>query len=227
MVGTRTSGRRCARGRAPPRWTAMETRTPVDDAAPPASGQRPGLPATFFSLEELLLLPNVLSFLRLPLAAIFPFAARSKGSALAVLALAGLTDVLDGFVARERGEVTATGAILDPVADKAFALSVVVTLVAQGKLPRWGIPALLSRELLEAPLLFWVLSRPPARNASKEPGADQRARDDRVRSSSVSGKAATVAQFAAVMAALELPAALPAALAVVAVAGTAAGILYW
>jgi CDP-diacylglycerol--glycerol-3-phosphate 3-phosphatidyltransferase/cardiolipin synthase len=98
-----------------------------------------------------------------------------------------------------------------------FALSVVSTLVAQGKLPRWGIPALLAREILEAPLLFWVLSRPPR---SRGPGPG-------VRSASVSGKVATVAQFAAVMAALELPAALGPALVVAAATGTAAGILYW
>jgi cardiolipin synthase (CMP-forming) len=206
----------------------MENRTPADDGGPSPPGQHPtpGLPASFFSLRELLLLPNVMSFLRLPLAALFPLAARSKGATLTVLALAGLTDVLDGFLARERGEVTATGAVLDPIADKVFALSVVTTLVAQGKLPRWGIPALLAREILEAPLLFWVLVRSPESRA-QDAGEDARAEGAGVRSSNVPGKVATVAQFAAVMAALELPAALPPALVLAAVTGTAAGILYW
>src|SRR5262249_51569745 len=97
-------------------------------------------PPGFFSPKELLLPPNLVSALRLPLALLFPFAARSKGQALAVLALAGLTDVLDGWLAREKRQVTPTGAVLDPIADKAFALSVVGTLIAQGKIPRWGIP---------------------------------------------------------------------------------------
>ena len=176
----------------------------------------PRTPEGFFSARELLLPPNVLSLLRLPLAAIFPFAAGSRGGALLVLALAGVTDVLDGYLARRDGQVTATGAVLDPIADKVFALSVVSTLIAEGRIPRWGIPALLAREILEAPLLFWVLRRP-----REEGGQPVEVQSMRL------GKLATVAQFAAVMAALELPAALPAALSVAAVLGTAAGVLYW
>jgi cardiolipin synthase (CMP-forming) len=175
-------------------------------------------PPGFFSAEELLLLPNVLSFLRLPLAVLFPLVAGSRGKALAVLAAAGLTDVLDGWLARRDGQVTATGAVLDPIADKAFAFSVVATLLAQGKIPRWGIPALLAREILEAPLLVWVLLR------VREEGDSQRVSQVRANQP---GKMATLAQFAAVMAALGLPAALPAALAVAAVTGTAAGVAYW
>lgn len=179
-------------------------------AAPPT-----GTPPGFFSREELLLPPNVLSALRFPLALIFPFVAGSKGKAVAVLALAGLTDVLDGFLARRNGQATATGAVLDPIADKVFALSVVGTLIAQGRIPRWGIPALLAREILEAPLLAWVLLE----QSEGAPAPEVRA--------NVPGKIATSAQFAAVMAALELPAALPAALVASAVAGTVAGVAYW
>jgi CDP-diacylglycerol--glycerol-3-phosphate 3-phosphatidyltransferase/cardiolipin synthase len=173
-------------------------------------------PPGFFSSKELLLPPNVVSALRLPLALLFPFAARSQGTALLVLALAGLTDVLDGWLARENQQVTSTGAVLDPIADKVFALSVVGTLIAQGKIPRWGIPALLAREILEAPLLLWVLRET---RAGKAPVPEVRA--------NVPGKLATVAQFAAVMAALELPEALPAALAAAAATGTVAGVAYW
>lgn len=98
----------------------------------------PRTPAGFFSAQELLLPPNLLSMLRLPLAAIFPFAAASEDGALLVLALAGVTDVLDGYLARRDRQVTATGAVLNPIADKVFALSVVSTLIAQGRIPRWG-----------------------------------------------------------------------------------------
>ena len=173
-------------------------------------------PPGFFSREELLLPPNVMSALRLPLAVLFPFAARSKGQALAVLALAGLTDVLDGWLARENGQVTATGAVLDPIADKAFALSVVGTLIAQGKIPSWGIPALLAREILEAPLILWILVE--ARDGTA-PTPEVHA--------NLPGKLATTAQFAAVMAALEAPAVLPLALVASAVTGTIAGVGYW
>jgi cardiolipin synthase (CMP-forming) len=176
----------------------------------------PRTPAGFFSAKEILLPPNLLSLLRLPLAAIFPFVAGSRNKALLVLALAGLTDVLDGYLARRGAQETATGAVIDPIADKLFALSVVGTLVAQGKIPRWGVPALLAREILEAPLLVWVLLRPP-----EEGNAPVEVR------SMTPGKMATTAQFAAVLAAMELPAALPAALAAAAITGTVAGVFYW
>jgi len=175
-------------------------------------------PPGFFSAKELLLPPNVLSALRLPLALAFPFASRchSTRPALTVLALAGLTDVLDGWLARRNGQSTTTGAVLDPIADKAFALSVVATLVARRKLPLWGVPALLARELLEAPLLGWgLIARPQEQREVNEVTAN------------MPGKMATMAQFAAVMAAVGAPALLPAALAVAAVTGTAAGAMYW
>jgi CDP-diacylglycerol--glycerol-3-phosphate 3-phosphatidyltransferase/cardiolipin synthase len=190
-------------------------RDPPIEAGSPESPSPPSL-AGFFSTKELLLPPNLVSALRLPLALLFPFAARSQGKALAVLALAGLTDVLDGWLARESRQVTATGAVLDPIADKVFALSVVGTLIAQGKIPRWGIPALLAREILEAPLLLWVLLEAHEGTA---PIPEVRA--------NVPGKLATVAQFAAVMAALELPEVLPAALLASAATGTVAGVAYW
>jgi CDP-diacylglycerol--glycerol-3-phosphate 3-phosphatidyltransferase/cardiolipin synthase len=90
------------------------------------------------------------------------------------------------------------------------------TLVAERRIPRWGIPALLAREILEAPLLAWVLLR---RGTRGEEVSEAR--------SNVPGKVATVAQFAAVMAAIEAPAALPAALVCAAVTGTVAGVAYW
>jgi CDP-diacylglycerol--glycerol-3-phosphate 3-phosphatidyltransferase/cardiolipin synthase len=170
-----------------------------------------------FSAEELCKPPNLMTLLRVPLALAFPFAAGSRTRALTVLALAGLTDVLDGYLARHSGELTATGALLDPIADKVFAISVVSTLVAQGKLPCWGIPALSAREVLEAPLFLYVLHE--ARRGSPPPVTGVRALR--------AGKLATVAQFAAVVTALELPALLPLMLVVAGVTGTVAGIAYW
>lgn len=174
-------------------------------------------PPGFFSAGELLLFPNVLSLIRLgPLAVAFPFAAREKGEALKVIALAGVTDVLDGWLARVTGKTTATGALLDPIADKVFATSVVGALLARGKLPVWGIPALLAREILEAPLFAWM--------ALAHPEQEREVTDVRA---NVTGKLATVAQFAAVMAAIEAPVLLPAALGAAALTGTLAGISYW
>ncbi|MFO0760605.1 MAG: CDP-alcohol phosphatidyltransferase family protein [Byssovorax sp.] len=165
---------------------------------------------------DLLRAPNLLSLARIPLGALFPFVSRSVPASLAVLAAAGLTDVLDGWLARRTHTETALGAIIDPVADKVFALTVVVTLAADGRLPWWGIPALLGREILEAPLIAYVLIR---RHREREPVGETRA--------NLPGKVATVAQVVTVILAIAAPSLLGAALVVTAIAATAAGVLYW
>lgn len=170
-----------------------------------------------FVAEDLLLPPNLVSLLRLPLAALFPLAARSKRTAVGVLMLAAATDVLDGWLARTRGQQTATGAVLDPIVDKVFALSAMGTLVARGALPRWGVGALLAREALEAPLLAWALFA--GRPTNGEDMTEVRA--------GVAGKVATTAQFLAVFAAIEAPSLLPAVLGTAAITGLVAGVMYW
>jgi CDP-diacylglycerol--glycerol-3-phosphate 3-phosphatidyltransferase len=56
-------------------------------------------------------------------------------AACAVFLLAAAGDVLDGMVARQRGEVTAWGKVLDPVVDKALYLSLLALLTILGKVP--------------------------------------------------------------------------------------------
>lgn len=167
-------------------------------------------------LRDLALLPNLISYTRLPLGALFPFVADRPLPALAVLAVAGITDVLDGWVARRSGRASATGAVVDPICDKAFALAVVVTLVAQGRIPGWGIPALLVREALELPLALWIGLSPRFRGARLETAR-----------ANIPGKLATTVQFAAVLAAITWPAMLEATLVAAALSGLLAGISYW
>ena len=178
---------------------------------------RPRVPPGFFSLGELLLAPNVVTGTRLVLALAFPLVAGSTPAALLVLLGAAGSDVLDGWLARRGGRVTATGIILDPIADKAFALSVVATLLAERKLPAWGAPCLLVREILEAPLLAWMLFE----------HSSSRTSDLREVGATGPGKLATVAEFVAVLLAVTAPWALTPALVVAAVAGVAAGVGYW
>jgi CDP-diacylglycerol--glycerol-3-phosphate 3-phosphatidyltransferase/cardiolipin synthase len=168
------------------------------------------------SARDLKLPPNMVSLARIPLAVIFPFVVVSPGAAFAVLLAAALTDVVDGYLARKNNQVTALGALIDPVADKAFAVTVVVTLIATRLLPLWAVPALLVREIFELPLVLWVL-------------ATRRSRDKSVvkASANVLGKLATVIQFGAVMSALAWPEALETLLGLAAVAGAFAGVAYW
>jgi cardiolipin synthase (CMP-forming) len=169
-----------------------------------------------YRLADFALLPNILSALRLPLAAVFPFVIENSRIALGVLVMAALTDLLDGWLARRSGHVTALGAVIDPIADKVFATTVVVTLLIHQDLPLWALPALLAREILEAPLVLWILLSRSFRGQRK---ATARA--------NLPGKLATAVQFVAVFSAIAIPYLLDVALVAAAIAGSLAGASYW
>ncbi len=70
------------------------------------------------------------------------------GGALAVFAVACVTDALDGLIARLLKQQTELGAFLDPMADKLLILSAFVTLVYLGKLPIWLVIIVISRDAI-------------------------------------------------------------------------------
>jgi cardiolipin synthase (CMP-forming) len=130
--------------------------------------------------------------------------------------LSAVTDVLDGWLARRTGQLTAVGAVVDPIADKVFAATVVITLLSHRRMPTWALPALLTREILEAPLVVWVLLSRKFRGARR---AEARA--------NVPGKLATTVQFVAVLAAIAAPDLVEVALVAAAAVGLLAGLSYW
>ena len=73
---------------------------------------------------------------------------RQGGAALALFLLAGITDGLDGLVARSWKQKTTLGMVLDPVADKLLLTSTVVTLTILKELPRWFTIIVVSRDVL-------------------------------------------------------------------------------
>lgn len=94
--------------------------------------------------------PNQLTFLRLgflPFFLIFIHYDR-YGWALAVLLAAGLTDFLDGILARRLNQKSALGAYLDPIADKLLLSSSFLMLAVKGKLYWWLTILVLSRDVL-------------------------------------------------------------------------------
>ncbi len=76
---------------------------------------------------------------------------------------AGISDGIDGWLARVTNARSALGAMLDPVADKALLVSVYVTLAAIGGLPDWLAMLVVFRDLLivGGVLVLWVLGQPP------------------------------------------------------------------
>ncbi len=89
--------------------------------------------------------PNVLSAIRLAMAAVFPIVAPQWR--LPIIVAAGLSDWLDGVIARRFHAGSTIGQLLDAVADKVFVLSVLVTLTVAGGLAWWQVLLVLARDL--------------------------------------------------------------------------------
>jgi cardiolipin synthase len=95
-------------------------------------------------------LPNALSLARLLLVplAIWQILEQRYDRAFIIFALAGVSDAVDGFLARRLDARTALGSVLDPVADKALLVSVYVTLGHAGLLPLWLVILVVFRDAL-------------------------------------------------------------------------------
>lgn len=65
-----------------------------------------------------------------------------------IFALAGITDVLDGYIARKFDLVTKLGTVLDPLADKSMQLAVLITFTSKGFIPLWAIAIIGIKEVL-------------------------------------------------------------------------------
>lgn len=79
-----------------------------------------------------------------------------------VFVLAGVSDAIDGWLARSFDLRSELGAVLDPIADKALIMSMFITLAAVGRLPAWVAIMIVSRDLmiLGAVVISWQLGRP-------------------------------------------------------------------
>ncbi|MFC7495003.1 MULTISPECIES: CDP-alcohol phosphatidyltransferase family protein [unclassified Nocardioides] len=96
-------------------------------------------------------LPNLLSMLRLagvPLFLWLVLGPEEDLLALGVLALSGITDFLDGYLARRLHQTSVLGQVLDPVADRLYILAVVVGLALRDIVPWWVALLLPLRDLL-------------------------------------------------------------------------------
>lgn len=128
-------------------------------------------------------LPNLLTMIRFFLVIVFVylFAASQTIAALVIFFIAGITDILDGYIARKYNMVTNWGKLLDPLADKFMVVSVLICLYSKHWIPLWVILVLIAKEtsmILGSIFLY-------KRNV--------------VVSSNIFGKAATVAFYAAIV----------------------------
>ena len=104
---------------------------------------------------SVLTIPNAISLLRLALVPLFAvLIVRGEDVwALGVLAVSGISDWLDGFIARQFDQVSKLGKVLDPAADRLFILVTLVALVWRDAIPLWLVLALVTRDVLLACLM--------------------------------------------------------------------------
>jgi cardiolipin synthase len=95
-------------------------------------------------------LPNLISLARLLLVpvTIWLIISGRYGAAFWVLVAAGISDALDGYIAKRFDRRTRIGALLDPAADKAMLVSVYVTLGMAHQLPTWLVILVVFRDVL-------------------------------------------------------------------------------
>lgn len=87
--------------------------------------------------------------------------------AAAIFGLASLTDWLDGHLARRRGQVTAIGRMMDPLADKLLTSAALISLVQLDLAPAWMVAVIIGRELAITGLRSLASARGAGFGASK------------------------------------------------------------
>ncbi len=94
--------------------------------------------------------PNAITILRIMLVPVLVYFVLhgGYGAALWVLLIAGISDALDGAIARRFNLRTDLGALLDPLADKALIMASVPALAWKGLLPWWLAVVIISRDLI-------------------------------------------------------------------------------
>jgi CDP-diacylglycerol--glycerol-3-phosphate 3-phosphatidyltransferase len=98
-------------------------------------------------------LPNLLTVTRIlaiPLVMVLLCFSSPWASFLGALcfALAGATDILDGFLARRQRSVTPFGKFMDPLADKLLVSAALIMLIPLGRVPAWMAVVIIGRELM-------------------------------------------------------------------------------
>jgi cardiolipin synthase len=109
-------------------------------------------------------IPNLITLARILAVPVIVWAitAGEVRIAFILVLVAGLSDLVDGFLAKRFGMATELGAYLDPLADKAMIVSVYVALGIIEAMPRWLVILVVSRDIMivGAVILSWLMDKP-------------------------------------------------------------------
>ena len=120
-----------------------------------AADELPGHGASAPRTDRVLTVPNALSALRLLGVPLFLWLVLSERDelAVAVLMISGVTDWLDGTIARRWNQMSRLGALLDPAVDRLYILATLVGLTAREVVPLWLTLLLVGRDVVLAGFL--------------------------------------------------------------------------
>ena len=93
--------------------------------------------------------PNALTIVRFLLIPVIIFACAQGNyiGTIILLTLSGITDILDGTIARKYNLITDFGKFMDPLADKLLVISALICMIEVGLVPGWMVIIIVSREL--------------------------------------------------------------------------------
>ena len=159
---------------AAPRYASTQQQTP---SAPPKPTDLLRKPLkslkTLTPHENIYTVPNALTFSRLLCAPLIGYLILSPAYppswSLALFAYAGLTDLLDGFLARRLNQHTVVGSVIDPMADKSLMAICTVSLGLSGLLPWWAATIIVGRDVgLAISAIWWRwISLPPPKTMAR------------------------------------------------------------
>jgi cardiolipin synthase len=128
--------------------------------------QRAGFEVTSGAGKRRVSIPNIITLGRIMLVPIIVWAIVSSQMEVAfgVFLIAGISDAVDGFLAKRFNMASELGALLDPLADKALLVSIYMALGIWGAIPRWIVILVVSRDIMivAAVIVSWLFDKPVA-----------------------------------------------------------------
>ena len=123
------------------------------------SGRKPG--------NAELSIPNIITLGRIILVPFIVWAIASDKMEIAfvIFIVAGISDAVDGFLAKRFNMASELGALLDPLADKALLVSIYVALGIWGAVPRWIVILVVSRDIMIVSAVMTASGHVPSRSA--------------------------------------------------------------
>ena len=109
-------------------------------------------------------IPNIITLVRILLVPFIVWAIASNELEIAfiIFIAAGISDAIDGFLAKRFNMSSELGALLDPLADKALLVSIYMSLGIWGAIPRWIVILVVSRDIMivGAVIVSWLFGKP-------------------------------------------------------------------